>query len=168
MIHYYPHLSTNEAAGLQAPFSSPHISAGLQVPSGSEVSSPLFFGTTTTTPASFRASLPPAKPMRQPHAVSCATTFNTRTNLSAPPPPARSTITRGWGHGQGSKDFESHPPRSQPLPVGLSRRQICRRYPNYLHGDTLLRVVYGRGGEQGLWTGKDIWHACPENGRNHQ
>lgn len=168
MTHYYPHLNTNEAAGLQAPFSSPHISAGLQVPGGSnnlnssqppvdsrsQESSPLFFGTTAMTLASFRNTLPHASPMLSLWQQPLLPRSTLGQKVSALPPRPRSSTTRGGVHGRGSKGFENYPPRSEPLPLGLSRPQICWGYPNHLHGDILLRVVYGCGQEQGLGLGR--------------
>lgn len=164
LTQYYSHLSSNDVAGTRATFSSFQVSGGMQAPRGSKDlnSSPpsvhhgsqenlrLFFGTITKTPASLRASIPPALIMRHSAAVTWVTASNTGTTSSTSPLPTRSSTTEGRGRGSGSKDFQNCPPRSQPLPVGLSRQQICRSYPNHLYGNTLLRVVYGSRREQGL------------------
>ena len=74
------------------------------------------------------------------------------------------TTSRGRRRIREAGDFDNYPPASQPLSAGLSRQQICRDYPNHLKGDILLRVVKGQGGEQGRWSARDIWDACPAAG----
>lgn len=180
LIQHHSHLSSNDFAGVPARFSNFQASAGTQAPCrsqdtnssqpsvsyGSQESSSLSFGTTAMTPASLPGSLPAASIMQQPLPATSVAASNTETFSSTNPHSSRSSISKGRGHGRVSKDFENYPPRSQPLPEGLSRREICRSYPNHLHGDILLRIVRGSGGEQRSWSGKDVWDECPADGRH--
>lgn len=173
-------IGNTDTTTVLASFSNSRISAGMQAPGGLKdlgsskpslgdwlrQTSELLLDPRATTSSSLRHAPPPLI-MRQYLTQAQSSVSTLGTSPSASGTSTHSSTTRGGGHCRGSKDFPNYPSRSTSLPVELSRQQICQSYPNHLHGDTLLRVVYGRGGEQGVWSGKDIWDACPVNGRNY-
>ena len=173
----YSHIGNNDVAAVPDSFANSKVSAVMQAPDGSkDLRSSLsslgdelqqtVLGPTATISSNLRdPPLPFIMDQSSTPTPSSASTIGTGPSVSRTL--ARSSATRGGAHSHGSKEFPNYPSRSLPLPEGLSRQQICQNYPNHLHGDTLMRVVYGRGGEHGLWTGKDIWDACPVDGRNH-
>jgi hypothetical protein len=170
-----------QASGNRAPYPNYQFSGGMQAPGrfenprisqpsvgrGSQASSSLFYGRAAMTPASLRACVPSPSALPQARITTIATPTTIGTAASTIAPTARSSATSAGGSGRGSVHFDNYPPPSKPLPAGLSREAICRHYPNHLHGETLLRVVHGRGEEKGLWKGRQIWDHCPPDGRNY-
>ena len=179
-------MATGQVHGRQAPFpnfrqfddmqragSSGTLRASqTSISHGSRVNPQLFFGTNSTTsvpiqPPSGYTSTIPHTGTGSP--ASAAETTRTVGPNPAPSTPRQSSTREGTGRSRGGEvaDFVNYPPPSQPLPAGISREQICRNYPNHLHGDTLLRVVHGEGEEGERWGGKKIWDNCPIDGRRN-